>query len=159
MPATRASPEAGALTRGPARIASWKAIAATVSEARGERWCNCIRQPRITSKYGPQRPLYTSRTLFDSLSVVQPGIILCPPPPVGPDGTSEGPNVTLSFYGGVVLAQATVTDDCGYNGECNPIGFSLAGQRLDPLVGNVIAPLQKLLGVSFGKAEGLSETP
>ncbi len=86
-------------------------------------------------------------SLFDSLQVHQPAIIYCPALPAGPD-------VTFSFYGGAVLAQATVLDDGGYNGECNPISFSLGGRQLDPLVGNAIGPMQQLLGVSFGTPAG-----
>ena len=88
--------------------------------------------------------------LFNSLEIVQPVAINCP---------SEGvePIVTVTFRGpayGPALAVATVDSMADFSWRvslpgwsCFSIGFTIGGHTSDPLIGNVITPLDHVLHV------------
>lgn len=84
-------------------------------------------------------------SLLDGLPVAQPVVYACPLIPTGL------PTVTMVFYGGAELAQATVQDDDGApSWACSgEIDLTLGGVAQMPLTGNFIAPVQQLLGVNF----------
>jgi hypothetical protein len=89
-------------------------------------------------------------TLFDSLGIAQPGVISCP-------GETVEPIVTVTFRTaavGRVLASATVDAAADFSWpdsvpgwSCFPIGFVAGGHRFDPLIGNVISPIDHMLHV------------
>jgi hypothetical protein len=89
--------------------------------------------------------------LFDTLEIVQPGAINCP------GFSSNPPTVTVDFRGGPtdrLLADANVdavasfswpADTPGW--ECFPVAFTVLGRHWPALSGNVITPIERLLGV------------
>jgi hypothetical protein len=88
--------------------------------------------------------------LFDSLGIVQSGVISCPGELLG----STVPTVRVRFNSGSgrPLAQATVSSNANLSWpasvpgwSCYPVDFSVLGRRQRPLAGNVIAPIQRLL--------------
>jgi hypothetical protein len=92
--------------------------------------------------------------LFDSLGIIQSGVMSCPGELVG----SIDPIVKVTFnsVSGRPLAQATVSSSANQSWpasvpgwSCYPIDFSVLGRRQPPLAGNVIAPIQKLLHVKL----------
>lgn len=89
--------------------------------------------------------------LFNSLEIVQPGAINCP------GFSSNPPTATVDFRGGPtdrLLADASVdavasfswpADTPGW--ECFPVAFTVLGRHWPALSGNVITPIERLLGV------------
>jgi len=81
---------------------------------------------------------------FDALDVVQPGVsVICPLVLVGLP-------VTFDFRSGsgALLARATAPG-VGPATQCNPITFSIRGQRQTPLIGgDFVLRVERLLGVS-----------
>jgi hypothetical protein len=130
----------------------------------GERIPSGVREVDVTSG-GPGKPPFLSRrvtnrakvsklvALFDSLGIVQPVGIGCPE-----QGTT-GATVAVRFRGGTMdrlLAEATVSsaanaswppDAAGW--ACYPITFRVDGRDWNPLAGNVITPIQRLLHVKL----------
>ncbi len=91
--------------------------------------------------------------LIDGLQVAQPEVIACP-------ALLVSSHVTLRFRthaGGAILARASFFDEgpASINGQCDSISFSSGGSPQTPLVGNVIAPLQTLLGVDLATGKRL----
>ncbi len=88
---------------------------------------------------------------FDALETVQPYVTSCP------SETAQGARVvSLAFRAGPgapALAQATFTAYAGWgsiSSQCNPISFSIAGHRQQPLLGaNFFSWLGPLLHTSF----------
>ena len=87
--------------------------------------------------------------LFNSLGIVQPVGINCPAERVAPV-------VEIGFRAGAMVAQAKVSSMANFSWpptvpgwECFPIAFSVHGRSSTPLVGNVITPLHRLLGVKL----------
>jgi hypothetical protein len=95
--------------------------------------------------------------LFDSLGIAQPGVISCPGEPV------DEPLVTVAFRAAIgrVLASATVDAAADFSWPdsvpgwaCFSIGFVAGGHRFDPLIGNVISPIDHLLHVRLERRPG-----
>jgi hypothetical protein len=90
--------------------------------------------------------------LFDSLGIVQPGAISCPAELIKPI-------VHVAFRAGPrsrVLARASVSSSANLpwpasvpGWSCSPVSFSVLGRQARPLVGNVITPIERLLGVKL----------
>ncbi len=90
--------------------------------------------------------------LFDSLGIVQPGAISCPAELIKPI-------VHVAFRAGPrsrVVARASVSSTASFpwpasvpGWSCSPVSFSVLGRQASPLVGNVIAPIQRLLGLKL----------
>jgi hypothetical protein len=89
--------------------------------------------------------------LFNSLPIAQSGAINCPAE------TTAGAVITVTFRGsatGRALAVATVSPQSDLSWpvsvpgwSCFSTGFSVGGHSSDPLVGNVIRPMDQLLNV------------
>jgi hypothetical protein len=103
--------------------------------------------PRLSRRVTARGTVRRLVALFDSLGIAQPGVISCP------DETVE-PIVTVAFRAatGRVLASATVDAAADFSWPdsvpgwaCYSIGFVAGGQRFDPLIGNVISPIDHLL--------------
>jgi len=81
-------------------------------------------------------------SLFDSLGIDQPAVINCPAGIVTP-------TVTVRFIARrrtVAEASLGATDS---GNACFPIQFSVLGRTEAPLVGDVIAPIRRLLHVKL----------
>lgn len=119
----------------------------------------------ITSSWPGQAPFLSRRVtnkaqvhalvaLFNSLERLQPGAINCPEETV----TSI---VRVGFRSGAtsrLVAQASVSSAANFSWpasvpgwECFPVTFSVQGRNSSPLVGNVIAPIQRLLHVKLSQ--------
>jgi hypothetical protein len=106
--------------------------------------------PQLSRRVSAPRTVRRLVALFDSLWIVQPGEISCP-------GETVHPVVTVAFRGaatGRVLASATVDAAADFSWPasvpgwaCFSIGFIAGGHRFDPLIGNVISPIDHLLHV------------
>jgi hypothetical protein len=91
--------------------------------------------------------------LFNSLGTVQPGTVMCPAP------IAPLPIVKVVFRTsgtGPAAASATVSTQDNISWPttvagwvCVPIGFKVGGRSQTPLIGNVIAPIQRLLDVKL----------
>lgn len=91
-------------------------------------------------------------TLFDALGIVQPVAINCP-------AQTPTPMVTVSFWSGgsrasrpSAVARVSAGADFHFppsmpGWSCDPIALSIDGHAADALIGNVIAPLDRLLRV------------
>lgn len=128
----------------------------TVARPAGEQLPAGINRVTITSAVPDSTPIVTLDvttlaqvaqivSLIDSVQVAQPGWTSCPAEFAG------APVITMTFRGGAELAAATVRDDDGEpSSECSgEIDLTLGGAPQMPLAGNVIEPLQKLLGVNL----------
>ena len=106
--------------------------------------------PQLSRRVTALRTVRRLVALFDSLGIVQPGVINCP-------AETVQPIVTVSFRAaatGRVLASATVDAAADFSWPdsvpgwaCYSIGFVAGGHRFDPLIGNVITPIDHLLHV------------
>jgi hypothetical protein len=84
--------------------------------------------------------------LFDSLPIVQPGVVYgCPP------DTIIRPPMSIRFLSAkdVPLAHANVPGSYA-TGACAPIQFWVASHREKPLSGHLYGDMSRLLGVRFG---------
>jgi len=84
--------------------------------------------------------------LFDSLPIVQPGLVHgCPP------DTIIRPPMSIRFLSaqGALLARAQVPGSFAI-GACAPIHFRIGGHRQKPLSGRIYGEIGRLLGVRFG---------
>ena len=106
--------------------------------------------PQLSRRVTARRTIRRLVALFDSLGIVQPGEISCPT-------ETMGPTVTVAFRAadtGRVLASTTVDAAADFSWPdslpgwaCFSIGFVAGGHRFDPLIGNVISPIDHLLHV------------
>jgi hypothetical protein len=104
--------------------------------------------PRLSRTVTAPRTVERLVDLFNSLGVVQPGSINCPGEPAG------RPVVRVVFRGASAraLASATVDAEADFRWPdsvpgwaCFSITFAAEGHRYDPLIGNVISPIDRLL--------------
>jgi hypothetical protein len=117
----------------------------------------------ITDGWPGQKPFLSRRltgranvhrlvTLFNSLGIAQPVGINCPAERVAPIV-----EITFRARGaGAAVAQAKVSSTANFSWppsvpgwECFPVAFSVHGHPSSALVGNVITPLHRLLGVKL----------
>ncbi|HJS93889.1 MAG TPA: hypothetical protein VJ741_06475 [Solirubrobacteraceae bacterium] len=136
-----------------------------VTRPKGEHIPAGVREVNITDGW-PGHPPFLSRrvtsratvhklvTLFNSLGIAQPVDINCP-------AESVTPVVTIGFRTGrtgAPVAEAKVSSAAnlpwpasvpGWN--CFSISFTVHGRNWPHLVGNVIAPMHRLLHVRFGR--------
>lgn len=105
--------------------------------------------PRLSRTVTAPRTVKRLVDLFNSLGVVQPGSINCP-------GETVEPVVRVVFRGANARALASATVDAGADFSwpdsvpgwaCFSITFAAEGHRYDPLTGNVISPIDRLLHV------------
>jgi hypothetical protein len=106
--------------------------------------------PQLSRRVTAPRTVRRLVALFASLGIAQPGEISCLEETVQPI-------VTVAFRAaatGRVLASATVDAAADFSWPdsvpgwaCFSIGFVAAGHRFDPLIGNVISPIDHLLHV------------
>lgn len=98
-------------------------------------------------------------SLFNSLEIVQPGDIMCP-------AHTPYPTVKIAFGTGAtgrVVARAAVSTwtDLSWpitvaGWACGPIEFNVGGRNRNPLIGNVIAPIQRLLNVKLNRHQNVT---
>lgn len=103
---------------------------------------------RVTNK----AQVHALVALFNSLERLQPGAINCPEETVSAI-------VHVGFVAGAtsrLIAQASVNSAANFSWrasvpgwDCFPVTFSILGRNSSPLVGNVIAPIQRLLHVKL----------
>lgn len=119
--------------------------------------------PLVSMHVTPSDQVRSIVNLFDSLARdQQAGPIVCVPnlaTTASPNGTvvviRSVPTVTVTFRpfpGGPAIAQASFADEgpsATGAGGCNAIAFSIRGRVQDPLAGDVLEPMQKLLGVNL----------
>ncbi len=105
--------------------------------------------PQLSRHVTALRTVRRLVALFDSLGIVQPGAINCP-------AETVQPIVTVAFRAatGRVLASAIVDPAADFSWPdsvpgwaCYSIGFVAGGHRFDPLIGNVMSPIDHLLHV------------
>ncbi len=109
--------------------------------------------PFLSRRVRDRAKIRTLVALFDSLGIVQPGAINCP-------SGSIRPIVRVAFRAGArgrPVARAGVSSAADFTWPadvpgwaCFPVTFSVLGREVSPLVGNVITPIQRLLGVKLG---------
>jgi hypothetical protein len=137
-----------------------------VTRPAAERIPAGVREVDVSDAWPGKRPLLTRRVtghaqvralvgLFNSLGIAQPVTINCP-------AETLTPIVTVRFRrsaGATPVARAAVSASANFpwpadlpGANCYPITFSVEGRRGTPLVGNVIAPLQRRLGVRFARS-------
>jgi hypothetical protein len=136
-----------------------------VTRPSGEQIPAGVREVDVTSGW-PGKPPFVSRQvtnradvrrlvrLFRSLEIVQPGAINCP---------AFSPNpaaVVIDFRSGAtkqVVADASVSPEASFSWPpnvpgwaCFPVAFTVRGRKWNPLSGNVITPIERLLRVNLG---------
>ena len=136
-----------------------------VTRPQGEHIPGDVREVDITDGWPGHSPFLSRRVrspasvsklvgLFNSLGIAQPVFVGCP-------AESVVPVVTITFRAGgtgETVAQATVDSSAnlpwppsapGWN--CFSIAFTVRGRNWNRLVGNVIAPIQRVLHVKLGR--------
>lgn len=106
--------------------------------------------PLLSRSVTNRNKVHSLVALFNSLGVIQPGTTSCP-------GETLSPVVTVEFRRASTdtpVAAASVSAAADYSWPagvpgwaCYPIGFTVRGHSRTPLVGNVITPIERLLGV------------
>lgn len=135
-----------------------------VTRPRGEQIPAGVREVDVTSSW-PGKPPFVSRQvtnhadvrrlvrLFRSLEIVQPGAINCP------ESSPNPATVVIDFRSGAtkrVVADATVSPEASFSWRqnvpgwaCFPVALTVRGRNWSPLSGNVITPIEHLLGVNL----------
>lgn len=135
-----------------------------VTRPSGEHIPSGVREVDVTSSFPGKTPFasrqVTNRSqvrrlvrLFDSLEIIQPGVINCP------SFSANPPAVVIDFRSGArgrLLAYASVSSVANFSWaanvpgwECFPISFTVGGRSWNPLSGNVITPIERLLHVNL----------
>lgn len=137
-----------------------------VARSESERIPAGVREINVTSGMPGKHPFLSRAVtdrehvralikLFDSLPVVQPGVINCP------TELADQPVVTVTFKRASTsrpAARAQVSSAANLpwpaataGWACFAVDFSVLGRRQPALSGNVIGPLQRMLGVNLAK--------
>lgn len=136
-----------------------------ITRPRGEQIPAGVREVDVTGSW-PAKPPFVSRQvtnraevrrlvrLFDSLAIIQPGAINCP------EFSPNHATVVIDFRSGAtnrVVADASVSSEANFSWpanvpgwSCFPVAFSAGGRNWNPLSGNVITPIERLLRVNLG---------